>query len=360
MAGFGKWLSPFSTHDPPHVASITKSSKGYRAQVYVKGERDSATFRTKREAEAWASRRETELREQKEKPAGDRTTLREVMQRYAEEVSTEKRGHRWEALRLGLFARHGELCVDSPITQITPEHIAGWRDARIKAVTPSSVLRELTLLSSVFEHARLEWRLIQSNPVRDVRKPKMPDHREVVISRGQIKSMLKALGYRWRARPSEVRQAVAVCFLVALRSGMRAGELCGLTWDRVFDDYCTTPHKTGRTAESLRAVPLEPKARRLIEQMRGWDDATVFGLKAATLDAMFRKYRQRAGLDGFTFHDSRHTAATWLARRLDVLDLCKAMGWSSTTQALTYYNPSASDIAKRIATGRKKEPGLSR
>ena len=33
------------------MASITKTAKGYRAQVYVKGSRDSQTFRTKREAE---------------------------------------------------------------------------------------------------------------------------------------------------------------------------------------------------------------------------------------------------------------------------------------------------------------------
>lgn len=282
------------------------------------------------------------------------------MQRYTEEVSPTKRGHRWEALRLDLFARHAELCVDLPVTQVTPEIVAAWRDVRIKSVSPGSVLRELTLLSSVFEHAKKEWRLIHSNPVRDVRKPPMQDHREVIITRSQIKAMLRAMGYRWRRRPDEMRQAVAVCFLVALRTGMRAGELCGLTWDRVFEDYCTTPHKTGKTADSLRAVPLDAKARRLIEQMRGLDETLVFGLKSGTLDTMFRRYRERAGLSGFTFHDSRHTAATWLARRLDVLDLCKTMGWSNTSQALTYYNPTASDIAKRITTGRQQVHGRSR
>ncbi len=37
------------------MASITKTAKGYRAQVYVRGVRDSKSFRTKREAEAWAA-----------------------------------------------------------------------------------------------------------------------------------------------------------------------------------------------------------------------------------------------------------------------------------------------------------------
>lgn len=82
--------------------------------------------------------------------------------------------------------------------------------------------------------------------------------------------------------------------------------------------------------------------------MRGWDDERVFGLKAQTLDALFRRHRVRCGLEGFTFHDSRHTAATWMAGKVDVLTLCKIFGWSSTSMALTYYNPKATDIAKRL------------
>jgi len=86
----------------------------------------------------------------------------------------------------------------------------------------------------------------------------------------------------------------------------------------------------------------------LIERMRGWDETLVFGLKSASLDALFRRYRERAGLSGFTWHDARHTAATRLAGRVDVLTLCKIFGWSSTKMALTYYNPSASDIARML------------
>ncbi len=74
----------------------------------------------------------------------------------------------------------------------------------------------------------------------------------------------------------------------------------------------------------------------------------VLGLSSQTLDALFRRYRQRAGLSGFTFHDARHTAATMLARRLDVLTLCKMFGWKSTSQALTYYNPTPAQIKRML------------
>lgn len=88
---------------------------------------------------------------------------------------------------------------------------------------------------------------------------------------------------------------------------------------------------------------------RVIESMRGFDSILVFGIKAQTLDAMFRRYRDRAGLSGFTFHDSRHTAATWMARRVDVLTLCKVFGWKNPKMAMVYYNPKASDIARLLS-----------
>ena len=39
------------------------------------------------------------------------------------------------------------------------------------------------------------------------------------------------------------------------------------------------------------------------------------------------------------------TAATWMARKLEVLDLCKTFGWSNPKMAMVYYNPTAEDIA---------------
>lgn len=35
-----------------------------------------------------------------------------------------------------------------------------------------------------------------------------------------------------------------------------------------------------------------------------------------------------------------------LARKLDVLDLCKMFGWANPKQAMVYYNPTASQIVR--------------
>jgi integrase len=240
---------------------------------------------------------------------------------------------------------------DIPLSDVSADVIQQYRDERLAAVKPNSVLRELGALSAVFEHAHKEWRLIESNPVRAIRKPARGAHRKVTFSREQIRRLLSSMGYAPRQRVATVAGAMAVCFLVALRTGMRAGELCGLTWERVTSNACQV---SGTTPAASRDVPMTEKTRRLIEKMRGFDPVFVFGLKSASLDAMFRKYRGRAGLHDLHFHDARHTAATWLVRdsQLNAFELCRVMGWTDPKMALVYFQPSVDDLVKRMA-GRK-------
>lgn len=334
------------------MATIIPTESGYRAQVYVQKQRASRSFKTKREAVAWASAKETQFQNNIDTQPAVRYTVADALDRYAKEVSPTKRGELFEVKRMVAWKKDKSFPSSLKIGSITPEHLASWRDSRLMTVSAGSVLRDFHLLASVFESARREWRWIETNPVRDVRKPRQPDHREVVISRWKIRKMLESLNYRPGDRCSSVAQSVAAAFLLALRTGMRAKEICELTWSRVYADYCVLEV----TKTVPRNVPLEPKAKRIIDNMKGWGDDLVFDLKAQTLDAMFRKYRARAGLEGFTFHDARHTAATWMARKIDILDLCKVFGWTSTKHALVYYNPTASDIAKRLSRTR---PGQS-
>lgn len=326
------------------MASILKQPNGrWRAAVFRKGARATKVFITKREAEAWAAAKDVELSSVQAIPPGKRYTLSEAMVRYRDTVSTTKRGERWEALRINAFLASGLPMFSKKIGDVSPDDIGAWRDYRLGLVSGSSVNRELALVSSIFETARREWRWIAVNPVKDVRKPKCADHRETIITQSQVRTMCRALGYT-RGPAKSVRQAVAVCFLVALRSGCRAGELTSLAWPQVHERFFTVSGKTGK-----RDVPLTRSGRRLFEQMRGFDGKTVFGLTPQTLDALFRKARSQAGLSGFTFHDSRHTAATRLVKkfgtRIDVLTFCKMMGWKDPKMAMTYYNPTATQIA---------------
>lgn len=340
------------------MATPKKTAAGtWRIQIEVRGQRDAGTFPTKREAVEWAAVRTAELKalaaggKVGAKMLGELKTLNDAMLRYREEVSTHKRGWRWEFVRIdAITTKHPAWPGKRKLVDLDAQDLIAWRDARLKEVARSSVLRDMNLVSHVLETARREWGWLSSNPLNDVTRPAEPDHRERIISGPEIRNMLRELGWSRNKPVRTVSQAVAHCFIAALQTGMRAGELTGLEWGDVREDYCVLHDGRTKTGKG-RQVPLTRTARRNLEHLRGWDAQLVFGLKAQTLDAMFRKYRAKAGLEGFTFHDARHTAATRMAQVLHVLDLCKAFGWTSTARALTYYNPTGSDIAARLNAG---------
>ena len=338
--------NPFPKNSP--MASPKKTATGrWHVQIEIAGVRESATFDTKAQASIWAAQRSTELRMLATGQAGKLKTLKDALRRYAEEVSPTKKGARAEQIRLKAFERpeHAPLPVQKKLIDITPEDLGAWRDARFKLVSAGSVLRDMTTLGSVLEHARREWRWITTNPIRDVRRPREPMHRERIITDTEVRTMLKTLGWSARRGPRSVTHAVAWAFVFALQTGMRAGEICALTPDDVHADHVKV--KDGKTG--ARVVPLTATAKRTLAAMAGFDPSTIFGLDPRSMDALFRRHREKTGLTGFTFHDARHTAATRLAQRLHVLELCKVFGWKNTTRALTYYNPNAADLAKRMA-----------
>jgi integrase len=327
------------------MATPKKTAQGtWRIQIEVNGVRDSGTFDTKRQADEWNARRTLELKAEGKAGPGANKTLLELFRKYEEEVTPSKRGNAKEKIRLKAFEdpEMHPLPLKKRVQEVTSDDLGRWRNARLDKNAPATVLRDMGLMSAVFEHARLEWKWIKTNPMRDVRKPQTNEHRDRLITGVETRKMLRQLGHGKKVRT--VSQAIAGAFLMALATGMRAGEICGLRWADVRGDYVVL----SRTKTVRRDVPLGPMARAVVERMKGWDDETVFGLQAPSLDTLFRKARKKAGLEGFTFHDARHTACTHLAQRINVLDLCKMMGWVKTTQALTYYNPKASDIARRI------------
>lgn len=324
------------------MASIQKTAKGYRVQVQIKGQRDSATFGNKKEAQLWAAQREIDFQLASKGRSGEITTTHDAFKRYADEVSVNHKGKRWEEIRLEKMRREFPKVM---LSKVTHDHVIRWRDQRLSEVGSSSVLREMKLLNQVFEQCcSMEWRLLSDNPCKGVKRPKESAHRTRVITRPEIRVMLRELGYPALTLP---RHAVAYAFLLALRTGMRQGELAGIAWDDVRESFIRLHDTKNGT---LRDVPLSGKARRLITKLRGYHPESVFHISAASIDTHFRNAKTRAKLTGFTWHDSRHTAATWIGQsgKLQLLELCKMFGWSDPKMAMIYFNPSADDLARKL------------
>lgn len=333
------------------MASIQKTVTGWRAQVAVKGKRDSRTFDTKAQAQEWSARRETELRSIQTGLGSKTHTVGDVLDRYELEVCDSHRGARWEKLRLALIGRQivdGTQFRHIRLAELRSSHITAWRNVRLRDISGASVSREMTLLSNALRYAREEWHWLVTDPMTGVRRPPDNPPRERLISSAEIDALLIAMGYAEEQPVIRSSQRVAVAFLVAIETAMRSGELLGLTSQTV-DFERRVAYLPMTKNGNAREVPLSRRAVELLQKLPAVEPGEpMFALAAASRDALFRKAKEKAGIADLTFHDSRHEAITRLAAKLQPLDLARMTGHTNLNELLTYYNASAADIARRL------------
>ena len=329
------------------MASVSKYKTGWRAQVFTNGVRKSRVCATKSEANQWAAAEEVKARALKHGGL-PQVTFAQVCDRYQREVSAAKQGARWEALRLNGLHRHFPDLAGKVISEITQTDLNAWRDARLAKVQPATCRREANLFRHVFSRAK-EWGLLHDDPWEDMRLPQDAPPRERLPTPRENMMILRWLGYRTGRRPQTKMQEVALAYLIALRTGMRAGEVLQLgdaTVDaqkRVATVRHKTQHKTGRP----RQVPLSAQALRLLRPQLG--HGPIFSIDSASLDALFRRAKQNLGIEGLHFHDSRAAALTRFAKKVDVLTLAKISGHRDLRILMnTYYRETPEQIAAKL------------
>lgn len=328
------------------MASLRKlKNKRFLAEVRKHGQYKSKTFDAKVQAMAWAV--ETE---QSFTPEGwvQGKTLGELLIRYRDEVSPGKKSYRSEYNRLNKFSR--EPLASLLLGDVQQSHFDRWIEESLTRIKSSSVNRDLNLFSAVFEQG-IRWRWIARNPVRGIRRPKNPHPRDRRISDKEIEKILDALGFDGE-HVSTVRDVIAVAFLFALETAMRQGEIWNLEWQDVYlEKRYVRLHETKNG--SRRDVALTSEAVRLLGLLNPLGSerhpgGKVFPTNQQSSGTIFRRTLQLAGIEGLTFHDTRHEALTRLAQKLSVLDLARMVGHRDPRSLMIYYNPTAEEIARQL------------
>lgn len=219
------------------------------------------------------------------------------------------------------------------LSQVTPMHVQNL-SAAIGREDGSAWTQRMsgTLLHNAMRSA-VRLRLIQSNPAAGVPRAR-PGEREMrILTARQVRDLLGA------ARP----ERLFALFALALGTGMRMGELLGLSWDSV--DLDAAQAKVHRSlaqvsvkGEPQRFVLKEPKSKRskrtvrlpafAVEALRAHRAAmlaeghgspfcfvtgrgTHIGKSNLTRQS-FRRVLRLAGLPLVRFHDLRHSHASML------------------------------------------------
>jgi integrase len=326
------------------MASLRERSGAWQARVRRDGYPDEVkSFATRSEALKWARHMETSMDagSYTSRTGADKALLNEVLQRYADEVSPTKRGHCDEVIRIRAIQRSKMAAY--ALEKLTPSVVASFRDERLRRVKAGAVIRDLSLLSSVINHARREWGATVANPCLLVKKPPTPAGRTRVLSAEEEQRLLAAVAPMDRRNP-EMMPLVQL----ALQTAMRRGELLALDWRHI--DLCSqTAYLPTSKNGHPRCVPLSTAAVAVLKALPSQQGGRVFSITAYALAAAFKKATARAHLPNLRFHDLRHTATSRMADKLpNVIELAAVTGHRSLQMLKRYYHPNASALARKL------------
>lgn len=294
------------------MASLRFRNGKWQVQVRRYGHAPQAkSFQSKSDAQRWARQTEAEL---------DRTlipndvrslntiTVAQLLTRYRDNVTSEKRGIVPERKRIEVFLRQRWSAL--PLVRIDAATFSRYRDTRLKQVQPGTVIRELGLLSSIFETARREWGYMAlQNPLAGLRKPRTPEGRERRLKPGELQALTKACS-------TVAGSWLLHGFQLAIETGLRRGELLGIRWQHVRLDTAVL-HVPFTKTDKARTIPLTDRAKAILTERKtecSTDAEYAFPVSANAFRLAWERCKRRAersgwiGIQELRFHDLRHEA----------------------------------------------------
>lgn len=270
---------------------------------------------------------------------------------------TERAGKRSLERDRRIFAEYAELRPVG-LRDLSADAIAELRAAREKAVSPATVNREMALIRAVLTRAVKHWRWLDHVPLVPMAKLELPDPR--FVTRQQFQKLADRL-------PKHAAQMARF----AVATGLRRGNITGLTWDRIEGEFAYVP---GSQAKGKRGipVPLNREALAVLKELAGIHDTHVFSFRGKPITQVatkaWRAACKAAGLEGLRFHDLRHTWASWQAQAGTPMHALREMGgWATDAMVRRYAHLGPGDLAQYAdrtlvnpGTPRRKRPARHR
>lgn len=338
-----------------HWKAIVRRAR-YGVRLKVK------TFPRHSDAEAWARQTEAAIERGAWRETGDadRTTLREALDKYKQEVVPGMRSAKKEESVIAIL--RDDPLARRLMARLTSADVASMRDRwRRAGLAVGTIRRRLHTLSHVYTVARKEWGMPGlMSPTHDVALDREPAGRDRRVSNAELGAIKKAA----------VTPAMRNFVTLAVETAMRRGELFRATWADV-DTHARTLRIPRTKNGEPRTVPLSSAAVKALKKMRGADaggrlfphwtsvDAVSVSFQRTVRRARKRYVQEReaAGQDpdprflvGIHLHDLRHEATSRLAQvpGLQVHMLARITGHKDLRMLMRYYNPTPAEVARML------------
>lgn len=271
--------------------------------------------------------------------------------------------------------------LDYRLCDLTPGLIRSWVSALSARYARNTVTQALSILKRALNTA-VEDRLIEYNPALSISVPRKRnddvDEEEdeetgKAMTPAQVEAFLNAVQGDY----------LEPLYILTLATGLRRGEALGLRWkdyDRnsikirqtVIQVGSKVMFSTPKTRKSRRTIPLSGELiamldrhhvgylERRLKAIEWVDNDLIFSSRSGTciqpsnLNRHFRAALRRAGLEGFRFHDLRHTANQVMKDNgVDAKVRAAVLGHAGVEVNENIYT-HASEEGKREAITRKK------
>lgn len=221
--------------------------------------------------------------------------------------------------------------------------------------SPETAAKYYRSLKAIFEKA-VTWGYLHENPIENIKEPKVPKKEAAYLTYEEYDELSKII------TDNDFKDLVEV----AVRTGMRSGELRYMRWEfvdfekRIIKIRNTDEFKT-KTGE-IRDLPMNSTVYSILKkrsEISSGDIPYVFSRNGKVLDTgyiskEFKKYVRKAKLnDKLHFHSLRDTFTTWLSERGVTGDqIQKLLGHTSlvTTKGYQHLNTSSMhETVRKIA-----------
>lgn len=337
-----------------------KGEKRFRATIRMVGyPRINRTFTTMAKAREWAVKTERDMMEGRVGLAStaDQHNAGEMIDRYLEKVlpfkTKKKRYIRQQTQQLLWWkSRIG----DYTLANLTKPLLIELRDELKLKVGPATVNRYFASLSHVFTIAIDDWHWLTVSPITKGMKLREPKGRTRFLKDEERPSFLEACR-------QEKRKPLFLIAVLVIACGARKEEITAIPLKNV--DIARGLATTEETKNS------EPKTffitgfalallREYVERNQNFKRKYLFsnrtGNRPMLIDREFRRACRRAGVEGFVFHDLRHTHASYLAleANADTKTIAESLGQKTLNQANRYTHLTKRFIAEKVQTMNEK------
>lgn len=252
MAWLNETLVTIRSQESTKMGTISKRNGKFQAQVRREGVKPiRKTFHTKKDAKVWVRSIETRIDAGEVNLAMPKLlTLRDLLVRYADEITHYKKGKPQELRRISRLLK--DRITDTQLSKLSSATIAEFRDRRMKDGVLAAQI-DLILICHAIKIARLEWGVeLPTNPVEGVRIPNGVVRRTRRLESGEYEALSCAAA-------KCTNTFIWPCIEIAIETGMRRSEILSLQWDNI-DLEARIALLADTKNGSSREVPLTIKA----------------------------------------------------------------------------------------------------